>query len=199
MPPNPSLPPELSSSHQHLEETPLESREAFRGRLLDVRVDRVRLPDGTEGMREYIRHPGAVVIIPVLPSGALLFERQYRYPLQRAFIELPAGKIDPGESPLATAQRELLEETGYRAAGWRHLGLIHTCISYSTEGIEIFLANDLSRVGPPQLDAGEFLDIFECGLEDAIAAVRGGIITDAKTITALFWAEKILRQEWTAG
>ncbi len=196
MPSNSSVPPETLPSHSSLEETTLESREAFRGRLLDIRVDRVRLPDGEEGVREYIRHPGAVVIIPVLASGALLFERQYRYPLRNTFIELPAGKIDPGEDILVTAQRELLEETGHRASGWRYLGVMHPCIGYSNERIEIFLARDLVRVSKPQLDAGEFLDIFELPLDDALAAVRNGSITDAKTITALFWAEKILRGEW---
>lgn len=181
---------------KHLHEEMLESEQVFCGKLLDVRRDRVRLPDGNEGVREYIVHPGAVVIIPVLDNGDLLFERQYRYPVGHAFLELPAGKIDPGEDILATAVRELLEETGHEAAEWRHLGVMHPCIGYSNERIEIFLARGLKRVSAPQLDHGEFLDILPLSLSAAADAIRAGELTDAKTITALFWAEKVLDGTW---
>jgi hypothetical protein len=128
---------------KHLHEETLESEQVFRGKLLDIRRDRVRLPDGSEGVRECIVHPGAVVVIPVLANGDLLFERQFRYPVGHAFLELPAGKIDAGEDIAVTARRELLEETGHEADDWRHLGAMHPCIGYSNERIEIFLARGL--------------------------------------------------------
>jgi ADP-ribose pyrophosphatase len=169
-----------------------ESSEAiFDGRLLKVFRDGVRLPDGSVGVREYIKHPGAVVVIPVCADGLLIFERQFRYPLGRAFLELPAGKIDAGEDILACARRELQEETGYEGEHWRHLGVMHPCIGYSDERIEIFLATGLNHVGDA-LDEGEFLEIVRMSPADARAAVFDGRITDAKTITALFWAEREL-------
>lgn len=181
------------SDHPHLDETEIASETVFHGRLLQVRRDRVGLPDGGESYREYVVHPGAVVILAVLDNGKLLFERQFRYPLRKAFLELPAGKIDPGEDILATGKRELLEETGHKAEQWRHLGVMHPCIGYSNERIEIFLASGLTRVGEQRLDAGEFLDLLELSLPEARDRVLNGEITDAKTITALYWAERLLR------
>ncbi len=180
----------------HLHEERLDSTQVFDGVLLDVRRDRVRLPDGGESVREYIIHPGAVVVIAVLDDGRLLFENQFRYPLQRDFLELPAGKIDAGEAVEQTARRELLEETGYEADTWRHLGVMHPCIGYSDERIEIFLARGLRKVAEPSLDHNEFLDVLSLSLREAVEAVRTGRITDAKTITALFWAEKVLAGAW---
>ncbi|MCX7896720.1 MAG: NUDIX hydrolase [Rhodocyclaceae bacterium] len=179
----------------HLIEETLETEQVFDGRLLKVYRDRVRLPDGALGVREYIRHPGAVVIIAVLDNGKLLFERQYRHPLRAVFLELPAGKIDQGEHPLDTARRELQEETGYRANFWRHLGVLHPAIGYADEHIEIFWAQGLSYIGAA-LDHGEILEIVELSLADALLAVRDGEITDGKTIAALLWAEKTLTGAW---
>ena len=181
---------------QHLHEEQLESTQVFRGRLLDVRRDRVRLPDGNDTLREYVRHQGAVVMIALLDDGRILFVRQHRYPLHRAFLELPAGKIDPGEEILDTAVRELREETGHCASEWRYLGLMHPCVGYSDERIEIFLALGLHRESEPTPDHGEFLDLVCLSLADALAAVRSGAITDAKTVTGLFWAEKVLLDGW---
>lgn len=167
----------------------------FSGRLLKVNSDRVTLPDGTVSLREHIAHPGAVVILAALDNGKLILERQFRYPLRQVFLELPAGKIDAGEHPLDTARRELREETGYKAKNWRHLGVMHPCIGYSNERIEIFLAHGLSYVGP-EPDQGEFIEVIELSLADAMLAVRDGEITDGKTIAALLWAEKIFSGAW---
>ena len=177
------------------QEEPLSTEEVFVGKLLHVHRDVVRLPNGHESIREWIAHPGAVVMIAVLDNGKLLFERQYRYPLRTVFLELPAGKIDAGEHILDTARRELREETGYKAKTWRHLGTMHPCIGYSNERIEIFYAHGLSYVGSA-LDHGEIIDTVELSLDDALLAVRDGEITDAKTITALMWAEKTLSGVW---
>ncbi len=180
----------------HLIEQTLTSEPVFEGKLLHVRRDRVRLPDGSEAVREHILHPGAVMIIALLNNGCLLFERQFRYPLQRVLFELPAGKIDAGEDPLATAQRELMEETGYTAAEWRRLGCIHPVISYSNEQIDIYLARGLT-LHERKLDAGEFLDVTELPLAAAMEMVRGGAITDAKTVCGLLWAEHMLAGDWS--
>ena len=181
----------------HLTEHTLSTEQVWRGKLLDVRRDQVRLPDGSEGVREYIVHPGAVVVIPVLSDGCILFERQHRYPVRRTLLELPAGKIDADEDIERCARRELLEETGYAATSWQHLGVMHPCIGYADERIEIFLAVGLERVSGQNLDVGEFLDLVPMSLDDAFELIRQGQMTDSKTITALFWAEKILKGVWT--
>lgn len=173
------------SEKDPLAELEIESAPVYDGALLKVRRDRVQLPDGKHAVREYITHPGAVVVLAVLPDGSLLFERQFRYPLRRSFLELPAGKIDPGESLLDCARRELREETGYVAEVWEYLGVMHPCIGYSDERIEIFVARDLTHVGDA-LDEGEFLEVLSLSPGDAIAAVSSGDITDGKTIVALF-------------
>jgi len=167
-----------------LVETRLSGAQVYKGALLDVRRDRVRLPDGGEAVREYIVHPGAVLMIPVRDDGRLIAVRQFRYPHNRAFIEFPAGKLDAGETALATAQRELVEEVGYRAAHWIRLGVIHPVISYSTEAIAIYVARALTHVGA-KLDPGEFLDVLECTQDDLHAAQDDGRLTDAKTLAAL--------------
>ncbi len=183
---------ESSVPRDPLEESMLATEQVFQGVLLDVRRDRVRLPDGAEATREYVRHPGAVAIVAVRDDGNLVFERQFRYPLQRSFLEVPAGKIDPGEDVLACARRELREETGFAAAEWTHLGVFHPCIGYSDERIEVFLARGLSEVGDA-LDDEEFLEVLAISPAEARRGVLDGSITDAKTISALFMAMPHLR------
>lgn len=162
--------------------------------MLEVRRDRVRLPDGREANREYIQHPGAVVVVAVLDDGCLVMERQFRYPLRRSFIEFPAGKLDPGEDILACARRELREETGYDAASWQHLGQFHPCLGYSSERIEIFLARQLVQRGNA-LDDGEFLEVFSMSVAEVLEGVHDGRITDGKTIVALLRALPVLNGE----
>jgi ADP-ribose pyrophosphatase len=178
-----------------LREHRLSSTLVYDGRLLKVRSDTVRLPNGASAEREYIVHPGAVAVIAVTEAGELVMERQFRYPLGRDMIEIPAGKIDPGEDPLATARRELREETGYTASQWTHVATINIAIAYSDEHIEIYLAKGLKHE-QAKLDDEEFLEVFTLPLASALAWVREGKITDSKTVAGLFWAEKVLGGEW---
>jgi ADP-ribose pyrophosphatase len=163
----------------------------YDGRLLKVHSDTVRLPDGTQGFREYIRHPGAVAIVPLFDDGSVLLERQFRYPHKRVFVEIPAGKLEAGEPHLDTARRELLEETGYVAAEWKSLGVIHTSVGIADEAIELFLARKLHK-RDAKLDVGEFLETFSAPFEEAIAMVRDGRITDAKSMVGLLWVKAFL-------
>ncbi len=171
----------------------IDSETLVSGGMLTVKRDQVRLPNGNSSHREYVMHPGAVVIVPLLPNGNVVLEKQFRYALHQVFIELPAGKIDPNEDELHTGQRELLEETGYTAAHWVKLGLQHPCIGYSDEVIHIYLADGLV-CGAHQRDEDETLEVFDLSLEACLAMVERGEITDGKTIIALFLAERYLQQ-----
>jgi ADP-ribose pyrophosphatase len=170
-----------------LTETQLRSEQAFKGKLLDVRCDTVRLPDGSTGTREYVVHPGAVMVIPIFENGDVLIEHQFRYPIGQVMIEFPAGKSDLGEEVLTAAKRELREETGYTATHWQHLHTHHPLIAYSTERIEIFVAKGLSP-GPNSLDAGEFLRVERIAAAQLLAQFDAGRITDGKTVAGLFVA-----------
>lgn len=163
------------------------------GKLLRVQSDQVRLPDGGESYREYVIHPGAVMVAAFVDANTLAFEHQYRYPVRRHFIELPAGKIDPGEAHAETARRELLEETGYTAAHWQHAITMHAGIGYSNEIIELYVARDLSFVGHKR-DEGEFLEVFTMSLDEAVAMVGSGEITDTKTALSVLWLDKFRHQ-----
>lgn len=178
-----------------LVETALSTEQLLDGKLLKVWRDDVRLPDGTTATREYIRHPGAVMIIPLFDDGTVLLERQFRYPVGQVMVEFPAGKLDAGEDPLVCAQRELREETGYAASTWTALTRIHPVISYSTEAIALYLAQGLTP-GERELDAGEFLETFRAPLADLLDWIRAGQVTDVKTVIGAFWAEKWLSGAW---
>ncbi|PZP29926.1 MAG: ADP-ribose pyrophosphatase [Roseateles depolymerans] len=167
--------------------------EVYSGHFLHVQRDRVLLPDGRESAREFIRHPGAVMIVPLLDDGRLLLERQYRYPMERVMLEFPAGKLDAGEEPLACARRELAEETGYRAAEWAYAGILHNAIAYSDEGIHIFFARGLER-GEQHLDEGEFLELVTHTASELDGLALRGELTDAKTLIGLLWL-----QRWQGG
>lgn len=180
-----------------LAEVTLSSETIAEGGMLLVKRDQVRVSSGATSQREYVIHPGAVVVVPVLDNANLLLERQFRYPLSRVFIELPAGKIDAGEPPLETGRRELLEETGYSAQEWIYLGLQHPCIGYSNEVIHIYLARGLSS-GEHNRDEDEALQLFEASLKQCLRMIHDGELTDGKTIVALFRAEKFLSGAWAA-
>jgi ADP-ribose pyrophosphatase len=180
---------------KHLTEALVSADVVWRGRFLDVRRDTVALPDGVHTTREYIVHPGAVMMVPLLPDGRLVMERQYRHPMGRVMLEFPAGKIDAGEAPFACAVRELAEETGYRAAEWARAGILHNAIAYSNEGIEIWFARGLVA-GQPQLDVGEFLDVVSHTAAELDAMVARAEVTDAKTLIGLLWLQKWQSGQW---
>ncbi|HEY3049080.1 MAG TPA: NUDIX hydrolase [Polaromonas sp.] len=179
----------------HLVESPVSSEEILKGSFLHVRRDNVRLPDGSHATREYVIHPGAVMIVAQQADGQLVLERQYRYPVQAVMIEFPAGKLDPGEASLACAQRELLEETGYSARRWARAGVLHPVISYSTEFIDVWFARELTQ-GERKLDAGEFLDVFTASPAELLAWCGNGQVTDAKTLTGVLWLQNVLSGAW---
>lgn len=177
-------------------ETCISSEIILTGNFLNARRDVVRLPDGTQATREYIIHPGAVMVIAQLDDGRLVMERQYRYPVQRVMIEFPAGKLDAGEPSLACAQRELLEETGYTAREWARAGVLHTVIAYSTEFIDVWFAKGLT-LGERKLDVGEFLDVFTATPAELLAWSFQGQLTDAKTLTGLLWLQNVMAGQWS--
>jgi ADP-ribose pyrophosphatase len=176
-------------------EKELSSETVFAGKLLIVKKDAVLFPDGREACREYIVHPGAAAIVPLLEGDRLLLVRQYRYPVRAMTLEIPAGKIDGEESPLSCAKRELQEETGYVANEWSYLTLIHPTVGYSTEVIHLFLAEDL-EAAEEQLIDDEWTEPVILSLDQALAKIEEGIITDVKTISGVLWAEKLSEGKW---
>src|SRR5262245_2666509 len=184
--------PKVPGQHP-FEEQCLSARQVYRGNFLDVRCDVVQLPDQQQATREYVVHPGAVMVVPLLNNDKLVLERQYRYPLRSLTIEFPAGKVDAGESPFDCAVRELAEETGYRAREWAHAGVMHNAAAYSTESIDIWFARDL-QLGATSPDVGEHIEVFTASPQDLASWVRDGTVTDAKTMVGLLWL-----QQWHSG
>jgi ADP-ribose pyrophosphatase len=178
---------------EHLREHRLDGEVLQAGGFLELRRDVVRLPDGSSASREYIQHAGAVAVIPVLDDGRIVLVRQFRYPVGRVLLELPAGKLDAGESVLACGQRELLEETGYTAAEWAFAGAIHNAAAYSSESIHLWFARGL-QAGPQQLDVGEFVEVVRHTEAELDALAVRGELPDVKTMIGLLWL-----QRWRAG
>lgn len=187
-------------SDHDLTETKISSESLFQGSFLHAFRDHVSLPDGTLACREYVVHPGAVMVIPLLIRRdgelAVVMERQFRYPVGQVMVEFPAGKLDPGEAPFCCAQRELLEETGYSALEWARAGVMHPVIAYSTEFIEIWFARELST-GPQSLDEGEFLEVFTATPVQLMQWCRDGLVTDAKTLAGAMWLQNYLSGAWS--
>jgi ADP-ribose pyrophosphatase len=189
---------DLPNHDAALTETCVQSDTIHAGSFLTLKRDTVRLPDGKHATREYVQHPGAVMVIPLFDDGRVLLESQFRYPIGKVIAEFPAGKLDPNEGALACAKRELREETGYTAREYVYLTRIHPIISYSTEFIDIFLARGLTA-GERKLDDGEFLETFVADLAQVTEWVRTGAISDVKTIIGTFWLEKVLSGNWPVG
>lgn len=183
------------TADRHLIEQRRGSELLLRGNFLEVRRDQVLLPNGGTASREYIVHPGAVAVVPLLDDGRVLLERQYRYPLARVMLEIPAGKLDPGEDPLACGQRELREETGYRAAQWARAGEIHNAAAYCDEVIHLWFARGLS-LGARDLDDGEFIELCPTDEAEYERLAAHGAITDVKTLIGLQWLQRLRAGTW---
>ena len=175
-----------------LKEEILFEEDLYTGKFLHLMRRTVQLPDGRTTTREMLHHPGAAAMVVIDADNRVVFERQWRAPMDAAFWEIPAGKIDPGEDPFETARRELMEETGVSARQWVYLGTIHNAIGYSDEHIDIYLARDLSEGAERELDEHEFIDVHKIPFDEALAMTRDGRITDVKTIIGLNWAQQYL-------
>lgn len=187
---------DLKGQDAHLREELLSRTELLQGHFLHVVRDTVRLPSGQEATREYVLHPGAVMIVGCLDDGRVVMERQYRHPMREVILEFPAGKLDPGEGSLVCAQRELREETGYSAREWAFAGRLAPTIAYSDEIIDIWFARGLS-LGPRHLDEGEFLDVITATPDDVLAGCRNGTIIDCKTLVGALWLQNVLAGAWS--
>lgn len=178
-----------------LREERLSGEQVYPGNLLKVHRDWVRGPDGHEQAFEYTLHPGAAAIVALTAVGKVVLERQWRYALNRSFLEVPAGKLSPGEDPFLAARRELQEETGYTAGQWARLGVMHPVIGYSTEAIYLFMAKDLV-LGQSAREPGECLELIELTPAELMAAIHRGEVTDSKTLSCALWLDQVLRGEW---
>ena len=174
-----------------LKESTVSSEKVYDGTFLDVRKDIVKLPNGNKSTREWINHPGAACIIPIMSDGKLALIKQYRYPVRSTMIELPAGKLDIGEKPEVCAIRELEEEIGYLADKLTFVTKIHPAIGFANEEMWIFLAENLIK-SKKNTDHDEFVELIPTSIEDALHMVWNGAITDVKTIIGILWVERLL-------
>lgn len=179
----------------HLTEHALSREELLQGRFLHVVRDTVRLPDGATATREFVLHPGAVAVVPLTDDGRIVLERQYRHATGQVMIEIPAGKLDAGESALVCGQRELLEETGYSAREWAYAFTTYPTVAYSNEAIQVWFARGLVA-GQRRLDPGEFLEVFTATPEEFLAWCRDGTIVDSKTLASAIWIQNVLAGAW---
>ena len=180
------------SEQARLAEKQITTEEIFNGVILHVVRDTVELSNGNSTIREVIRHIGAVCVIPVTENNEVIVERQYRYPLDKVILEIPAGKLDaPDEDRLSAIKRELMEETGYTADKWTEIGDFHPAPADSDEYITMYLARGLHK-GERHLDDDEFLDVYTVPLKDLVDEVMAGKISDAKTQVAILKAARIL-------
>jgi ADP-ribose pyrophosphatase len=179
-----------------LQETTVESELVYQGLFLKVRRDKARLPDGSIHGREWVVHPGASAILALADDGRVLIERQFRYAMQQVYVEIPAGKIDPGEAPLQTARRELLEETGYTAKQWALLTRIHPAIGFTNEIIDIFLARELGARETRKLDHGELLEIDWVSVGWLVDELRAGRLPDVKTQISVMHLQRMVEGDW---
>jgi ADP-ribose pyrophosphatase len=181
------------SKHDHLYEKTIASQSIYEGRIIKVKVDEVLLPNGHTAKREIVNHQGAVAVLPLTDDGKMVAVRQFRKPLERTIVEIPAGKLEPGEEPLACASRELEEETGYQAKHFDHLSSFYTSPGFADELLHVYIATGLTK-GESRPDEDEFVDVLELTLEEAHELHRSGEIRDAKTVTALFaWENRVLK------
>lgn len=180
--------------YEDLIEHKISSQDVYDGVLLHAKRDVVRLPDGKEDVREWIKHQGASAVLPILPDGNVILVRQYRYPIGKVTLEIPAGKLDtPSEDPLICAKRELSEETGYSAAKYEKLTTIATTAGFSNEWIHVYLATDLTA-GKAHPDSDEFINTVKMPLTEAVDLVLKGQIYDAKSITAILLADRFYHE-----
>lgn len=179
----------------HLTEHTTAREELLKGHFLHIVRETVRLPDGASATREYVLHPGAVAIVPILDDGRIVLERQYRHPTRQVMIEIPAGKLDAGEGALVCGQRELLEETGYVAREWAYAFTMYPTVAYSDEAIQIWFARGLEHRGS-RLDEGEFLEVITATPEEFLRWCEEGKVVDSKTLAAAVWIQNVLAGSW---
>ena len=185
----------MEAERKSMAESTLERQTVFEGKVLKVRRDLARLPDGATATREFVMHPGAAAMVPIGGDERILVERQFRYAMGQMYVEIPAGKIDAGETSIQTARRELLEETGYEAQQWGFLTRIHPAIGFSDEVMDIYLARDLS-LRERAMDVDEFLEIEWVTLGWMMDELRAGRLPDVKTQIAVHWLDRLFSGQW---
>ena len=185
----------MEAEPKSMVETTLERQTVFEGKFLKVRRDLARLPDGATATREFVMHPGAAAMVPIGGDERILVERQFRYAMGQMYVEIPAGKIDAGETSIQTARRELLEETGYEAQQWGFLTRIHPAIGFSDEVMDIYLAKGLA-LRERAMDADEFLEIEWVTLGWMMDELRAGRLPDVKTQIAVHWLDRLFSGQW---